>query len=110
MERGTFYAGVQTELFNFIEDYVDRDPDTIAGENAEALVAHFENWFVNNASPRRVFVPCVISRTPAPRFEIGPVTFEFIDRVVTSSFCPARGGDTVLDQSGLNDLVRWMRE
>ncbi len=110
MARGTFYVDMQTELFNFIEEYVDRDPDTIAGENAEALVTHFESWFTNNASPRRVFVPCVISRTPAPRFEIGPVTFEFIDRVVTSDFCPAHGGDAVLDQRGLNDMVRWMRE
>jgi hypothetical protein len=34
----------------------------------------------------RVFVPSVISRIPAPRFKIGPVTFEFIDPVTTSDF------------------------
>ena len=77
---------------------------------AEALIAHFEKWFADKASPRRVFVPCVISRTPAPRFEIGPVTFEFIDRVTTSDFYPGGGGDAAMDRRGFDDLVRWMRE
>jgi hypothetical protein len=52
----------------------------------------------------------VISRTPESRFEIGPVTFEFIDRVTTSDFYPHGGEDTALDRHGFDDLVRWMRE
>ena len=110
MGRGAIYAEVQTELFNFIEDYVGRRPETVGSRDAEALVAHFENWFADKASPRRVFVPCVISRTPAPRFEIGPVTFEFIDRVPTSDFCPQGGGDAAVDRYGFDAFVRWMRE
>jgi hypothetical protein len=110
MERGTIYADVQTELFNFIEDYVGREPSSVGKKDAEVLVAHFEKWFADTASPRRVYVPCVISRTPAPRFEIGPVTFEFIDRVATSDFSPQSGGGAASPRRGLDDLVLWMRE
>ena len=110
MERGAIYADIKTELFNFIEDYVGREPLTVGSRDAEALVSHFENWFADKSLPRRVFVPCVISRTPAPRFAIGPVTFEFIDRLATSDFYPHGGGDAALDRHGFDDLVRWMRE
>ena len=110
IERGAMYADIQAELLNLIEDYVGREPSAIGNKEVEALVAHFEKWFAEKTSPRRVFVPCVISRTPAPRFEIGPVTFEFIDRVATSDFCPNGGGDAALDRRGFDDLVRWMRE
>ena len=104
------YADIQTELFNVIEDYVGRGPPTIGSGDAEALIAHFEKWFADKTLPRRVFVPCVISRTAAPRFEIGPVTFEFIDCVVTSDFYPRSARDEALDRRGFDDLVRWMRE
>jgi hypothetical protein len=110
MGRGTIYADVQTELFSFIENYVGREPSTIGSKDIETLVVHFEKWFANKASPRRVFVPCVISRTPEARFEIGPITFEFIDRVTTSDFYPHGVGDAALDRQGFDDLVRWMRE
>ena len=93
MERGAIYADIQDELFSFIEDYVGREPSAVGSQDAEALVAHFEKWFVDRALPRRVFVPCVISRTSAPRFEIGPVTFEFIERVATSDFYPHGSGE-----------------
>lgn len=110
IERGAVYADIQTELFNFIENYVGREPSTVGSKDAEALVAHFEKWFADRTSPPRVFVPCVISRTSAPRFEIGPVTFEFIDRVTTSDFYPHGGGDAALGRRGFDDLVEWMRE
>lgn len=110
MERGAIHADIQTELFNFIEDYVGREPSTVGSKDAEALVAHFGKWFADKTLPRSVFVPCVISRTPAPRFEIGPVTFEFIDRVATSDFYPHGGGDAALNRHGFDNLVRWMRE
>jgi hypothetical protein len=110
LERGASYADIQTELFDFIENYVGREPSTVGSSDAGTLVAHFEKWFADKTSPRRVFVPCAISRTPAPRFEIGPVTFEFIDRVTTSDFYPHGGGDAALGQRGFDNLVRWMRE
>jgi hypothetical protein len=110
MARGAIYVDIQTELFTFIEGYVGRDPSTVSSNDAEALVTHFEKWFADRASPRRVFVPCVISRTPAPRFEIGPVAFEFIDHVTTSNFGPHGSGDAALDRRGFDDLVQWMRE
>lgn len=110
MERGTIYADFQTELFNFIEDFVGREPSTVGREEVEALIAHFEKWFADTTASRRVFVPCVISRTPAPRFEIGPVVFEFVDRLATSDFYPHGGAERGLDRHGFDDLLRWMRE
>ncbi len=110
VERGAVYADIQTELFNFVEDYIGREPSIVGSKDAEALVAHFEKWFADKTLSRRVFVPCVISRTPAPRFEIGPVVFEFIDRVTTSDFYPHGVGEAALDRRGFDDLVRWMRE
>lgn len=109
LERGVIYADIQTELFNFIEDYVGREPSTVGSEDVETLVAHFEKWFAVRALPLHVFVPCLISHTPAPRFEIGPVTFEFIDRVATS-FCPHGGVAASFEPPRFDDLVRWMRE
>jgi hypothetical protein len=110
MERGAIYEEIQTELFNYVEDYIDRKPSTVGPKDAEALVAHFGKWFAEKTLSRRVFVPCVISRTPAPRFEIGPITFEFIDRVVTSDFYPHGGADAALSRHGFDRLVQWMRE
>lgn len=109
MERGSTYSDVQTELFSFMESYVGREPSTIGRGDAEMLIAHFRRWFEGKASSRRVFVPCLITRTMAPRFEVGPVTFEFIDRVKTSDFWP-RGDDAVVDRQGFNDVLDWMRD
>jgi hypothetical protein len=110
MERGAIYADVQSELFTFIERLVGRDPSTVDISDAEALVASFEKWFKDRTAPWRVFVPIVISRAQALRFQIGPVTFEFIDRVRTSDFYPPSDGDAALDRRGFDDLLKWMRE
>jgi hypothetical protein len=109
MKRGATYIDIQTELFSFIEDYVDRNPSSVGSTDAETLIAHFERWFSNMSSPRRVFVPCVLSRTSAPRFEIGPVAFEFVDRVAASDIYH-RDGNGDLGRRAFDDLVRWMYE
>jgi hypothetical protein len=106
MERGAFYDEIQTEMLSYMETYLGREPSALENVEAEALAVHFEKWFADKASSRHVFVPCAISRTPAPRFEIGPVTFDFIDRVTTSDFCR----QDCRDAPGFHALVRWMRE
>ncbi len=111
MERGAVYTDVRAELFDWIETYIGREPSTIGSEEAQALVAHFAIWFTHNTGSRRVFVPCVLSRVPAPRFKIGPVTFEFIDRVLTSDFYPSKDDvEAALDRLGFDDLMQWMRD
>ena len=110
VERGATYTDIQTELFNFIENLVGREPSNVGKKDADALVTHFEKWFANNSSTWRVFVPCLISRTSEPRFEIGPVTFEFIDRVAASDFYPRGGENTAVDRDGFDRLLQWMRE
>jgi hypothetical protein len=110
MARGVFYADIQTELFDRIENYLNREPPMIGCEDATSLVSDFEKWFADRSLPRRVFVPCVITRISAPRFEIGPVTFEFIDRITTSDFYPQGGENERYAQGAFNDLIKWMRE
>jgi hypothetical protein len=109
MERGAVYADVKAELFNFTEPYLDRDPSTVGSKDVELLVAHFQQWFAGKALARRVFVPCVISRTAAPRFEIGPVAFEFINRVTKSDFYPHDSEEAAFDQIGFDGLLQWMQ-
>ena len=53
MERGAIYADIQDELFNFIEDYVGREPSAVGSQDAKALVGHFEKWFADKTSSRR---------------------------------------------------------
>lgn len=110
LDRGLTYADVQTELFAFIEGYVSHEPASVGSKDVEALLAHFQSWFAGKASSWRIFVPCLLARTPAPRFAVGPVTFEFIDRVITSDFYPKQAGKAGLDHSGFDDLLGWMRE
>jgi hypothetical protein len=111
LERGALYADIETELFNFLESYVDREPSSIGAIDAEALFTRLTNWFTLRATPRRVFVPCLITRTPAPRFQIGPVTFEFSDRIATSDFYPQnRGDEGIFDRRMFDDIVRWMHD
>jgi len=111
LERGAKYADVEAELFNFIESFVDREPSSIGNIDAEVLFARLANWFAVRAMPRRVFVPCLITRTPAPRFEIGPVTFEFSDRIATSDFYPeSRGDEGIFDRHVFDEIVQWMRD
>ena len=63
-------------------------------------------WFADRAIPRRIFVPCVISRTPAPRFEIGPVAFEFVDNLATSDlYLYSQGGGDADESYSAPSLV-----
>lgn len=88
MARGTIFADVRTELMKALADYVGRDAALIGPSDVTALDAHFEEWFVRLATPRRVFVPCVISPWAAPRFSVGPADFIFIDDLLSSDFYP----------------------
>ncbi len=110
MRRGVSHVNLQNELFNFIIGYVDREPSSVKAGDLGALLAHIEQWFATQISTRRVFVPCAISRTPAPRFEIGPVVFEFIDKVTTSDFYERDSGNPEFVQLAFNELVQWMQE
>jgi hypothetical protein len=112
LERGAIYSDIETELFIFIEAYIDREPLSIGNRDAEALFAHLTQWFADRAIPRRIFVPCVISRTPAPRFEIGPVAFEFVDNLATSDLYlySQGGGDAESARREFVEIERWMRQ
>jgi hypothetical protein len=110
VERGTNFANFQTELFSQLEAYVGRDPGSVACTDARQLVDHFTAWFKRHASPRRVFVPCVLTPWAAPRFEIGSVTVIYIDEITTSEFYPAGPAPDVLAKQNFDTMLELMRD
>jgi hypothetical protein len=110
MERGTNFEKFQTELFGQLEAFIGREPETIGQSDAQRLVDHFSAWFKSQASPRKVFVPCVITPWAAPRFDIGPVTFVYIDQITSSEFYPRDPEPDVLAKHNFDTLLELMRE
>lgn len=110
MARGVIYSQIEDKLFAFIQPCIGRRPEEITSRDATKLVTHFQQWFMERSIPRRVLIPCAISPNAAPRFNIGPVVFEFIDRIATSDFRPKSENNTSLDLHGFNALLQWMRE
>lgn len=110
MERGTNFANLQSDLFAKLEAYVGRDPASIECADAQALLDHLNEWFKDHSSLRKVFVPCVLTPWPAPRFDIGPVTFVYIDEITSSEFYPADPTPDVLAKHSFDTLLELMRE
>lgn len=109
MERGTVFDNVQVELFNSIDAYVGRGAASITRADVEALLKHFETWFQSLAQPPSVFVPCVISPWPAPRFRIGPIDFVFIEDIAKSEFYPSGKPESAFQRQHFDELVQTMR-
>jgi hypothetical protein len=57
-----------------------------------------------------IFVPCIISPSPSPRFSIGPISFIFIDDVDRSEFYLASGQSDILSRDGFDRLLKSMKE
>lgn len=110
MERGVNFEKFQAELFTQLESYVGRDPETLARADTQRLVDHFSTWFKDQASRRMVFVPCVLTPWAAPRFDIGPGTFVYIDAITTSEFYPAGPTPDVLAKHSFDTMLELMRE
>ena len=108
MDRGTNFANFQTELFGQLEAYAGRDPDGVGRADAQQLVDHFVDWFKRHASPRGVFVPCVLTPWVAPRFEIGPVAFVHIGDVPASGGYPEGAAPHVIAK--FDTMLALMRE
>ncbi len=97
LERGCSYSDIQDALFTYLTKFADDDPSSIQTDTCEALLGHFIGWFSVRSATTRHFVPCVISPTPAPRFSIGPVTFECLDTVGASDFVPSGADGSAAD-------------
>ena len=110
MERGANFANLQNELFTQLEAYVGCVPVAIGDADARRLVDHFDEWFKRLARPRRVFVPCVLTPWAAPRFNIGPVTFVYLDEITKGEFYPGETPPDVLAKYNFDTLLQLMRE
>ncbi|MCD2176482.1 hypothetical protein [Rhizobium sp. C1] len=116
MERGTSFSAFQEELFVILtSDYLGRDPMQIGEADVLALQERLAFWFKERAAKRTIFVPCMISPWPSPRFSIGPVTFLFIEDVVKSEYyldlraqSPSAGGlDRLIEAMG-KERAHWL--
>lgn len=110
MERGTIFGNFETELFDFLATYVGRDPASISAVEVSALHDHFAAWFAELASPRRIFVPCVISPWSAPCFSVGPAVFIFIEDATQSEFYPRGDPSDILSRDGFDRMLQLMRD
>jgi hypothetical protein len=110
MERGTNFANFENELFAKLETYVGRDPASIDDADAQALLDYLNGWFKDRASQRKVFVPCALTPWAAPRFDIGPITFVYIDEIATSEFYPRGPSPDTLAKYNFDTLLELMRE
>jgi hypothetical protein len=88
--RGTRYATYTYELFGItLREFAERQPGNIAKADVILLQDAIANWFADRAEARTVFVPCVLSRWPSPRFSVGPIPFIFLDEVRQTEFYPS---------------------
>jgi hypothetical protein len=110
MERGVNFDRFQTELFGQLEAFVSRGSETISCADVQRVADHLAGWFKVHASPRKVFVPCVLTPWTAPRFDIGPVTFVYIDGVTASEFYSAGTEPDVLARQNFDAMIELMRE
>ena len=111
MERGTIFANLEAELFDFLAtNHLGRDPASIGPAEVSALHDHFAAWFAKLASPRRIFVPCVVSPWSAPPFSVGPVVFIFIEDAGRSEFYPSGDPSDVLSRDGFDRMLQLMKD
>lgn len=111
MERGTTFSNFQTELFDFLgNNYLGRDAASVGAPEVSVLHEHFATWFAKLASPRRIFVPCVISPWSAPRFSIGPAVFIFIEEATRSEFYPQSDPADILSRDGFDRMLQLMKD
>jgi hypothetical protein len=109
IERGTSFTAYQEELFSaLLSDYMGRDPNAIADADVAALAKRLADWFVERAAKRTIFVPCMISPWPSPRFSIGPIAFIFIGDVAKSEYYLDTKAPQSLPISGLDNLLEAM--
>lgn len=110
IRRGSTLPAVQEEMFGHVGELFGRDPESIGQGEVEHLMERLAAWFIAAAVPRRFFIPCAITPWEAPRFSIGPVTFEYVNRVVGSDYYPGSSPEGQLDRRGFDQLLQLANE
>jgi hypothetical protein len=110
IERGTTFAAYQDEFFTaLLSTCLERDPCSIGDTDVLMLENHISDWFAKRAGTQTIYVPCMISPWPSPRFAVGPVSLIFIEGVASSEFFPqpnAPGEPVLNDVTNLLDAMR----
>jgi hypothetical protein len=108
--RGTSFATYEEEFFSDLLDrYLGRDPNSIVEADVLATEGRLLDWFAKRAANRTIFVPCVISPWPSPRFSIGPISFVFLEDVKSSEYYPHSGSLSQLTKGDFDELLAVMR-
>jgi len=111
IERGTTFEAYQDELFGtLMSDYLERDPRSIGSADVQAIESRLAKWFSARASNQTVFVPCMISPWPSPRFSVGPVSFIFLEDVQHSEFFPRPNASEEATFNNVAHLLDAMRK
>jgi hypothetical protein len=106
IERGTAYAKYQEELFGaLLSDFLGQDRATVTMADLVAPEQRLIDWFSSIAAERTIFLPCMISPWPSPRFSVGPVSFIHLDHVRTSEYYPAPGMERELPVTGFDNFL-----
>lgn len=106
IERGTSFAKYQEELFGaLLSDFLGRDRATITMTDLVALEQRLIDWFSSIAAERTIFLPCMISPWPSPRFSVGPVSFIHLDHVRMSEYYPAPGMEREVPVTGFDNVL-----
>jgi hypothetical protein len=110
MERGTAFTNYQDEFFSvLLSEYFGRSPTSIVDDDVIHVEKNLADWFSNRVSKRTNFVPCMISPWPSPRFSVGPVSFIFLEEVVTSEYYPRDRASTEMTVFDFDKLLTAMR-
>jgi hypothetical protein len=108
IERGSVFKSYQDEFFELlISSYLGHDPSTVTEADVVSVESRMAAWFASRAAKRTVFIPCVISPWPSPRFSVGPINFVFVDDVAKTEYNAM--ANVSWDRS-LDDLVAEMRK
>lgn len=112
IERGTRLADFADELFTGLLEngYLGRDAATVSSTDLQQLIERLAHWFTARAVAQQVYVPCMISPWPSPRFSVGSISFVFIDEVPRSEYYVAVGGGSSFPLNDVDRLLQVMRD
>ncbi len=111
LERGTSFTAYQEEFLSalLVSGYLGRDPKSIVEADVLAVNKHLADWFAKRATAQKVFVPCMISPWPSPRFSVGSISFIFIEDVANSEYYPRAQASQEFIINDIGNLLDMMR-
>lgn len=93
--RGVEFKSLRVALADSIFEYLGVDPQSLTNDHLLTVKDEIDAWLTRQAANRTHFVPCTLIPYEANRFEVGPVRFIHISKLV--------------DELGQNDPIAELR-